>query len=410
LKLTRHNGRSGKNGTYNPRHNDRRFDVENSEHIDTARVVQNIYWDCYRGVTTMQTRGEGETSDFSFEQIEHAYYLEHYGDFVDAQNARNEQARHRERNRTIDDLLKDKKTCPEETIFQIGTIEESISPETLVLVVGEFYQEFEKRFGAHVHILDWALHLDEGTPHIHERHVFDCKNQYGEICPQQDKALEALGIECPKPDKPKGRHNNRKQTFDAICRELLFEITQKHGLHLDHEPEYGGRAYLEKQDYILAKQKEQLAQKEQEFAELTLKVEEVEMLIDEVSEIAYDKAVEVVTDTVRAQTQAADLSEIEGYRKWANAPERKHSDATKNVINKCLDAVTSRLKKVAAKITEKIQTALQSPAAKAVNKAKVKEKARESVLAKLEQGKAEIARRDAERRATQSKPKQDMER
>ena len=25
MKLTRHNGRSGKHGTYNPRHNDRRF-------------------------------------------------------------------------------------------------------------------------------------------------------------------------------------------------------------------------------------------------------------------------------------------------------------------------------------------------------------------------------------------------
>jgi len=120
--------------------------------------------------------------------------------------------------------------------------------------------------------------------------------------------------------------------------------------------------------------------------------------------------VEVVTDTVRAQTQAADLTEIEGYRKWANAPERKHNDATKNVINKCLDAVTSRLKKVAAKITEKIQTALQSPAARAANKAQIKEKARESVLAKLEQSKVEIDRRDAERRAAQSKPKRDMER
>lgn len=230
------------------------------------------------------------------------------------------------------------------------------------------------------------------------------------FAPQQEKALEALDVPLPNPDKPKGRHNNRKQTFDAICRELLFEIAQKHGLHLDHEPEYGGRAYLEKQDYILAKQKEQFAQKEREFAELTLKVEEVEMLIDEVSEIAYDKAVEVVTDTVRAQTQAADLMEIAGYRKWANAPERKHNDATKNVINKCLDAVTSSLKKVAAKITEKIQTALQSPAARAANKAKVKEKARESVLAKLEQGKAEIARRDAERRAAQPTPKRSMER
>lgn len=129
----------------------------------------------------------------------------------------------------------------------------------LIQVVSEFYEEFEKRFGTHVHILDWALHLDEGTPHIHERHVFDCENKYGELCPQQEKALEALDIPRPNPDKPKGRNNNRKQTFDAICRELLFEIAKKHNLHLEQEPEYGGRKYLEKQDYILAKQEEQLA-------------------------------------------------------------------------------------------------------------------------------------------------------
>ena len=408
MKLTRHNGRSGKNGTYNPRHNDRRFDVEHSEHIAAEKVVRNLYWDCYRGVTTMQTRADDSTPDLSFEQIEHAYYLEHYSDHVDAQNARNDQRRHSERNRTIDDLLKNNKTCPEETIYQIGTIEESVPPEILIQVVAEFYEEFERRFGSHVHILDWALHLDEGTPHIHERHVFDCENQYGELCPQQEKALEALGVPLPNPDKPKGRNNNRKQTFDAICRELLFEIAQKHGLHLDHEPEYGGRAYLEKQDYILAKQKELLAQKEQEMAELTLRVEDMETLIDEVSEVAYDKAVEVVTDIVREQTQAADLSEIEGYRAWATAPERKHSDATKNVINRCLDAVTGRLKKLASKFTDKIQTALLSPAARTANKAKVKEKARESIVAALEKKKAEIARRDAERRAAQT-TKRDLE-
>ena len=131
------------------------------------------------------------------------------------------------------------------------------------------------------------------------------------------------------------------------------------------------------------------------------------MLIDEVSEIAYDKAVEVVTDTVREQTQAADLSEIEGYRKWVNAPERKHNDATKNVINKCLDAVTSRLKRMAAKITDKIQTALMSPATRAANRAKIKEKAKESIVTMLEQKKTEIAQRDVGRQAA---PKRDIER
>ena len=33
MKLTRHNGRAGKNGVYNPKHNDRSFDIANSEHI-----------------------------------------------------------------------------------------------------------------------------------------------------------------------------------------------------------------------------------------------------------------------------------------------------------------------------------------------------------------------------------------
>ena len=64
-------------------------------------------------------------------------------------------------------------------------------------------------------VLDWALHLDESTPHIHERHVFDCENKYGEVAPQQEKALEALGFELPAPDKPLSRRNNRKITFDA---------------------------------------------------------------------------------------------------------------------------------------------------------------------------------------------------
>ena len=299
MKLTRHNGRSGKHGTYNPRHNDRRFDVENSEHIDAERARKNVYWDCYRGFTTHEFRENPEQPDFSFEEIERMYYYEHYSDHMEAQNARNEKTRHTERNSTGEDLLKNNKTCPEESIYQIGTLEESVPPETLFRIVNEFYEEFERRFGSHIHILDWALHLDEGTPHIHERHVFDCQNRYGELCPQQEKALEELGIPLPNQDKPKGRHNNRKQTFDAVCRTILFDITKRHGLHLDQEPSYGGREYLEKQDYILMKQKEQLVAQEQKLEELTLKIEDVETLLDDVSDAAYDKAGEVVTDTVR---------------------------------------------------------------------------------------------------------------
>lgn len=95
MKGTRHNGRSGKDGVYNPLHNDRRFDPEHSEHIDNERVRQNIYWDCYQGYTTMADRGKED--NFSFNQIEMAYYVDHYSDYVINQNKRHEKARHPDR-------------------------------------------------------------------------------------------------------------------------------------------------------------------------------------------------------------------------------------------------------------------------------------------------------------------------
>ena len=161
--------------------------------------------------------------------------------------------------------------------------------------------------GDHVHVLDWALHLDESTPHIHERHVFDCENKYGEVAPQQEKALGALGFNLPDPDKPLSRRNNRKITFDAACRKMLFEIAKRHGLELEEEAEYGNRKYLEKQDFILAKQKEQLAAQQNKLDELTLKVSDMETLLKDVSAAAYEKAVEVVTDVVRTETRKEDM-------------------------------------------------------------------------------------------------------
>ena len=120
-----------------------------------------------------------------------------------------------------------------------------------------------------------------------------------------------MGFNLPDPDKPLSRRNNRKITFDAACRKMLFEIAKLHGLELEEEAEYGNRKYLEKQDFILAKQKEQLTAQQNRLDELTLKVNDMETLIDEVSAAAYDKAVEVVTDVVRTETRKEDMRMIE---------------------------------------------------------------------------------------------------
>lgn len=91
MKATRHNGRAGKHGAYNPKHNDREFDEENSEHIDAERTKFNVYWDCYQGYSL--PNAENERAKFTFTEVEKAYYVEHYSEHVDGQNERNRKAR-----------------------------------------------------------------------------------------------------------------------------------------------------------------------------------------------------------------------------------------------------------------------------------------------------------------------------
>ncbi|MBQ5956287.1 MAG: hypothetical protein IJL46_01815 [Clostridia bacterium] len=134
LKMTRHNGRSGKNGTYNPKHNDLRFDIANSDHIDQDRVKQNVYWDCYQGFHFPSDQEQEDRIVYSFEQIERTYYLDNYLDYCEVQHERNRQTGHSGRDRTPEDLLKDKKTCPEESLIHIGTMEQSVPPDVLAKI------------------------------------------------------------------------------------------------------------------------------------------------------------------------------------------------------------------------------------------------------------------------------------
>ena len=391
LKLTRHNGRAGAHGTYNPKHNDRSFNLANSEHIDPERAKGNIYWDCFHGFRSALDPQDPDDLAATFSDVERQFYETHYTAFIESQNERNAKIRHTERNRSIPDLLSSRKTCPEETIYQLGTLDDHASAEDLLNIVTEFIDEFKARFGDHVHVLDWALHLDESTPHIHERHVFDCENKYGEVAPQQEKALEALGFDLPDPDKPLSRRNNRKISFDAACRKMLFDIAQRHGLELEEEAEYGNRKYLEKQDFILAKQKEQLAAQQSKLDELTLKVSDMETLLEDVSAAAYDKAVEIVTDVVRTETRKEDMRMIEDTKKWVLSPERKASQPTREYAAHRLDTVLDKFLKTMQTTAARLQEKLLKPEVRQKGKEQVKEKARDSVLQLLNRLQAEQA-------------------
>ena len=50
MRATRHNGRTGAHGTYNPKHNDHEFDLENAVDINREMTPNNIYWNlCMTG-------------------------------------------------------------------------------------------------------------------------------------------------------------------------------------------------------------------------------------------------------------------------------------------------------------------------------------------------------------------------
>lgn len=358
MKTTRHNGRSGKHGTYDAKHNDRRFDVENSGHIDAERTKMNVYWDCYQGYSLQNDKDE--QARFTFTEIEKAYYVEKYSDHVDGQNERNRKARHYDRVKTIDAILENNKTCPEETLLQLGN-------------------------------MDWALHLDEATPHIHERHVFDAVNQYGELCPQQDKALEELGFELPKPNEKKGKYNNRKMVFDEECRKLFISICQNHGLTIDVEPVYGGASYLEKQDFIIMNQKKRIEEKQAVLDGLVMKIEDVNAVIEEAVDLAYEKACEVVTKRVKEETVKHDVDVVKDYGELLQQqPKDKLSDKSKSVASKVVNAIVAKLEKASQALLGNIISALNEPKNKVKAKGQIKEQARVSIQAKLKEKRKQV--------------------
>lgn len=237
MKVSYHCGREGL-----ARHNDRDFDLSCAPHIDKDRSKQNLYWQMpgYEGM--------------SFTAMEAAYYRDTYGAGQEAINARYRKQGHKERCRSVDDLLHDDKTKPEEVILAIGDRKDDISPEAFKVCFREFCHKLQKWNNDHaqpMQVLNIAVHADEqGAVHAHLRRVWHYRDKDGNLRLGQDKALKAAGVDLPDPDKPSGRYNNRKINFDTICRQWWQEAVRDQGYDIDTEPEQTDRKHLSTADYI----------------------------------------------------------------------------------------------------------------------------------------------------------------
>ena len=136
-------------------------------------------------------------------------------------------------------------------------------------------------------------------------------------------------------------------------------------------------------------------------------------LSEEMLTVAYDKAVEVVTDKVREQTQLEDLEVIEKYRKSVVSPNAKNSPEVVKIANTLLGRAREKLQQSAEKILKKVQAVLLKPEVKQAGKEQIKKKARESIKEKLAKGKLDADRKNRERWEREGRiaptKKQDME-
>lgn len=236
MRATIHNGRANRLGAFTPKHNDRNFNIKNAEHIDPERVKNNRYWN-WTG------------KEITFEDAEIAFYEKHISAHLEAQNARYRAQRHAERAKTMDEYRKSPQTCPEEVILMIGKAGDTIPADMMARIIQEQINWEQKQFPG-LKVLDVALHMDEqGAPHIHERRAWVYTDKDGNTAISQNKSLEQMGVELPNPDRPRGRFNNRKQTFSKRCREHLLQICREHGLEIEEIPQEKSKSGRTMEDY-----------------------------------------------------------------------------------------------------------------------------------------------------------------
>lgn len=310
MRMTIHNGRAGKDGAYNPRHNDRSFDISHAEHIDPERMPGNVYWN-WTG-----------KKDISFEDAERLFYEQHCRTHLDAKNARYVAQRHPERVRTMDEYRQNPRTCPEETLLMIGNKNEYVPAKTLQAICEDLRNWEEKQIPG-LKILNMALHVDEqGAPHIHMRRAWIYRDENNIESISQGQALEGANIPLPHPDQPKGRHNNRKQIFSQMERQALYEICRGYGLESLLEMQPRERS---KSGQTLTEYQAQQAEERAQAAEMRVQAAEraAEQARRELNTIQKEKK--------QLQQQNAELQQqveqLQADRKWNHDSLKKLTSA-----------------------------------------------------------------------------------
>lgn len=292
MRTTSHSGRFNRQTgeVFSANHNDRNFDLNNTEHINADLTQFNKYYTCY-------------PEDMSFQELERKYYTENFKEALKAKNERYKASGHAEDVKSIDGLLKSRRTCPEEVIYQIGKKEQTIKPELLDEICRKQLTWEHSQF-PNVKILDAALHVDEATPHMHVRKVWEAQGKDGKIV-SQTKALEQMGIERPDMSKAKSRYNNAKMTYTRACREHFQQLCKEYDLEIETEPQEASKSGLALKEYQRQQEEKKLKEAEKQLESVNEEIGYQDMYLLNVNELAEqrEKELEQVKEELNAREQ-----------------------------------------------------------------------------------------------------------
>ena len=315
MKATVRNGRATASGkVYNANHNTKTETRNQERHIDHSRTDQNI---------NLQFTAEGRVrrcGSFDAKAFELSRYEELYGTGQEAKNARYIADGHPERCKSVADIYASRRTAPLETIIQLGSRDTDIDPqerkEKLMAATAELIDGLQKRWGDNLHLLDLAIHLDEGVAHCHLRMTFSALDKFGQRVPNQSQAFEAMGIQRPDPTAKEGKYNCPLITFSEIIRTQFYDLCEKRGIVIDREVKNPSQKHLSVLEYkckkmeevvdILATQKKELEAVATEQAQMIVVAKaEIEQVRTERDTLRDQNS---ITRTIQEALQQPDIS------------------------------------------------------------------------------------------------------
>ena len=230
MKATVRNGRTTAKGkVFNANHNTRAETRNIEGHIDHERTALNVNF------KFLANGNVEKCGSFNAKEFELSQYEIYFGDGQKAKNERYTKDGHPERCKTIKEVYEHPKTCPMETIFQLGNRQTEMSPEArkqiMVASTFELIEKLRQKYGENFRLLDISLHNDEsaGSEHIHARYVLSSRDKHGFTIVNQSQAFKQMGIDRPDTSKKEGKYNNPLMTFSEMLRSTFYDLCEKNG-------------------------------------------------------------------------------------------------------------------------------------------------------------------------------------